>query len=76
MTLEDIEKEGIVSIKEWETGVYVIQTEKGWDKLKEDVSSGKVWGGWVNFVPDWVKELNKKHADEIRKYNPNIDKML
>jgi len=76
MEIKDIIAEGLVSIREIEPGAYVVQTEKGWDRLKDDIASGKVWGGWHNYTPDWIRELNRKHADEIRKYNPEIDKII
>ena len=66
--LERIISEGIETIREDQPGVYTVITKKSWEKLKES----SYYFGW----PEWIKEINRKHVDAIRKYNPNIDKMI
>ena len=59
-TLKDIENEGVTSIREWEPGIYVIQTEMALRTLKEKVRNGEINSGFNAFVPDYVQELNEK----------------
>lgn len=69
--LERIISEGIETIQESQPGVYTVITKKSWEKLKEKAKDSYYFG-W----PKWIKEINRKHVDEIRKYNPNINKMI
>ena len=59
-TLKDIENEGVTSIREWEPGIYVVQTEMALRTLKEKVRNGEINSGFNAFVPDYIKELNEK----------------
>ena len=54
--ISTIMSEGVVSIREWEPGVYVVQTERGWDCLKEKVRNGELDCSFNAFVPEHVKE--------------------
>lgn len=67
MNIDTIISEGIVSIREWEPGVYVVQTEKGWDDLKERVRNGELDNGFNAFVPEYIKELANMSHEEILK---------
>lgn len=59
-TLEDIKNEKVMSIREWEPGIYVVQTEMALRTLKEKVRNGEINSGFNAFVPDYIKELNEK----------------
>ena len=65
--INTIISEGIVSIREWEPGVYVVQTEKGWGYLKEKVRNGELDCSFNAFVPEYVKELNSLSHEEVLK---------
>ena len=59
-TLDAIETEVVTSIREWEPGIYVVQTEMALITLKEKVRNGEINSGFNAFVPDYIKELNEK----------------
>ena len=66
-TIESVIEEGIISLREWEPGTYVVQTEMGWNDLKEKVRNGELDCSFNAFVPDYVKELNSLSHEEILK---------
>lgn len=58
-TLSDVLEEGVTSVREWEPGIYVVQTNHALDVLKSKVRSGEINAGSFAFVPGYVKELNE-----------------
>ena len=59
-SLEHIETEGVISIKELSPGIYIVHTEKTWETLKDRIRNGEVNSGFNAFVPSYVKEVNEK----------------
>jgi hypothetical protein len=57
--------EGVTSVKEWLPGIYVVQTKKAEEDLKDRVRNGEINSGTNVFVPDYVKQLNEKYRDVI-----------
>ena len=71
--LQKLIDEGVLYYTEWVPGVYVVHTNKEISDLME-----KKWGtdirGVHDIVPEWIREINRRHRDTIIQYNKDIDK--
>ena len=67
MDIKEIIKEKVTLVREWQPGIYVVQTEKAYNDLKEKVATGEINNGFNAFVPDYIKEINSLSHEEILK---------
>ena len=60
----------VISVKESQRGVYTVITSEAWEDLKNrDTIYTPAFG-----CPQYVKDINRKHLEEIRKFYPDIEK--
>ena len=67
--IDRVLEEGVTSVKEWLPGIYVVQTKKAEEDLKDRVRNGEINTGTNVFVPDYIKQLNEKYRDVIEEAN-------
>ena len=67
--IDRVLEEGVTSVKEWLPGIYVVQTKKAEEDLKDRVRNGEINSGTNVFVPDYIKQLNEKYRDVIEEAN-------
>lgn len=67
--IDRVIEEGVTSVKEWLPGIYVVQTKKAEEDLKDRVRNGEINTGTNVFVPDYIKQLNEKYRDVIEETN-------
>lgn len=58
----------ILEIREVKRGVYTVITTEAWKDIKGDDIYVPAFG-----CPEYIKEINRRHIQEIRKYWPGID---
>lgn len=58
----------ILEIREVKRGVYTVITTEAWKDIKGDDIYVPAFG-----CPQYIKEINRKHLDEIKKFYPGIE---
>lgn len=59
----------VLSIREEQRGIYTVITSESWEDLKNrDTVYRPAFG-----CPQYIKEINRKHLDEIKKFYPGIE---